>query len=386
MNRILALAEKELLEIRRDKVLPRLIVLLPTLMLLLFGYAINFTLTGIPLSVYDGSQDRISETLLGELTREDRFRVALRAATPEEVRESLDRGQARVGVVIPPGALERVRAGETVQLEIYLDGSDPNFAFQAQALLRRAVQEVNARVLMGRALSGEAVLPPLSPVLHTLYNPENKTAWFMIPGIIGLILTQFTVLLTALSIVREEESRMMEALLASPLRPHEVVLGKVLPYLGIGAVLFSLLIALLFWVQRGAHLELQGAIARARTLELPDGSTIVILDFRITNVADYPFVVKNVEVFLESAEGKTWQGAVASDQDATRLFQYYPVLGPRHNPTLLVRTRIGPHESLDRMLAVRFELPEEAVLRRRTFRVRVVDVDGAVSEIAEQRR
>ncbi|AFV77166.1 ABC-type multidrug transport system, permease component [Thermus oshimai JL-2] len=248
MNRILALAEKELLEIRRDKVLPRLIVLLPTLMLLLFGYAINFTLTGIPLSVYDGSQDRISETLLGELTREDRFRVALRAATPEEVRESLDRGQARVGVVIPPGALERVRAGETVQLEIYLDGSDPNFAFQAQALLRRAVQEVNARVLMGRALSGEAVLPPLSPVLHTLYNPENKTAWFMIPGIIGLILTQFTVLLTALSIVREEESRMMEALLASPLRPHEVVLGKVLPYLGIAFSVALLVLLLGHWV------------------------------------------------------------------------------------------------------------------------------------------
>ena len=71
----------------------------------------------------------------------------------------------------------------------------------------------------------------MSPELHTLYNPENKTAWFMIPGIIGLVLTMFTVLLTALSIVREAESRMMESLLASPLRPYEMVLGKVLPYL-----------------------------------------------------------------------------------------------------------------------------------------------------------
>ena len=163
-------------------------------------------------------------------------------------------------------------------------------------------------------------------------------------------------------------------------------LRQFLPFVGIGAVLLSLLIALLFWVQRGAHLELEGAIGRARTLGLPDGSTIVILDFRIKNVADYPFVVKNIEVLLESREGKTWEGAIASDQDTARLFEYYPVLGPRYNPNLLVRTRIEPHQSLDRMLAVRFEVPEEAVEQRRTLRVRITDVDGAVSEIGEQRR
>jgi len=89
---------------------------------------------------------------------------------------------------------------------------------------------------LGRAVAGEAVLPPLSPSLHVLYNPESRTAWFMIPGIVGLILTLFT----ALSIVREGESRMMKSLLASPLRPHEVVLGKVLPYL-----LVAFLVALL---------------------------------------------------------------------------------------------------------------------------------------------
>ncbi|MCH1927551.1 hypothetical protein L6232_22395, partial [Shewanella sp. C31] len=85
MNRILALAEKELLQIRRDHVLPRLIVLLPSLMLLLFGYAINFTLKGIPLAVYDASQDRVSQALLEELAKEGRFLLAHRARTPEEV-------------------------------------------------------------------------------------------------------------------------------------------------------------------------------------------------------------------------------------------------------------------------------------------------------------
>jgi len=244
MSRILALAEKELLQIRRDHVLPRLIVLLPSLMLLLFGYAINFTLKNIPVAVLDAAQDRISETLLRELTKEGTFRLALRAQGREEVVAALDRGEARVGLVIPSGALEKVRWGESVRLEIYVDGTDPNFAFQAQAALRKAIQEVNARILVGRALAGERVLPPLSPELHTLYNPENKTAWFMIPGIIGLVLTMFTVLLTALAIVREAESRMMESLLASPLRPHEVVLGKVLPYLLIAFGVALLVLAL----------------------------------------------------------------------------------------------------------------------------------------------
>ena len=248
MSRVLALAQKELLQIRRDHVLPRLIVLLPTAMLLLFGYAINFTLKGIPLALYDASKDRISEALLGELTREGVFRLALEAESPEGVVAAIDRGQARVGLAVPPRALEKVRQGESVVLRVYVDGTDPNFAFQAQAALRKALQEVNARILVSRALAGETVLPPLAPELHTLYNPENRTAWFMIPGIIGLVLTMFTVLLTALSIVREAESRMMESLLASPLRPHEMVLGKVLPYLAIAFGVALLVLALGHWV------------------------------------------------------------------------------------------------------------------------------------------
>jgi hypothetical protein len=138
MSRILALAEKELLQIRRDHVLPRLIVLLPSLMLLLFGYAINFTLKNIPVAVLDAAQDRISETLLWELTKEGTFRLALQGPEPGG-------GGGRPGPgprpgwawSSPAGALERVRRGESVGLEIYVDGTDPNFAFQAQAALRK---------------------------------------------------------------------------------------------------------------------------------------------------------------------------------------------------------------------------------------------------------
>ncbi len=248
MNRILAVAEKEFLELRRDPILQRLIFLLPSFLLILFGYAINLTWKGIPLVVYDGAQDRIAQAVLEELERDGTFRLVQRVKTPEAVVQALDQGRARAGLVLPPGLLDRVRGGESVALEIYLDGTDPNFAFQVQAALRRALQEVNSRILLARALAGEAVLPPLLPQVHTLYNPEGRTSWFMIPGIIGFILSLFSVLLTALSIVRESETRMMEILLASPLRPFEVVLGKVLPYMGLGWLLALLILYLGHWV------------------------------------------------------------------------------------------------------------------------------------------
>lgn len=264
MNRIAALARKEFTQIRRDHVLSRLIVGLPIIMTLLFGYAINFTLSGIRLAVYDGSQDRISQNLLRELQKEGRFQITYTAQSPEEVVRAIQENRARVGLAIPEGALQTVRQDQAVQLQVYVDGSDPNFAFQAQAALRKVLGDVNSRLLAGKVLAGTATAPPLTPTLNTLYNPDNKTAWFMIPGIIGLIMTIFTVLLTALSIVRESESRTMESLIASPIQSYEVVLGKVLPYFVIATLVSLVVLSIGHWVfgvpVRGNLLLLLGLI------------------------------------------------------------------------------------------------------------------------------
>lgn len=264
MSRIMALAQKEFTQIRRDHVLSRLIVGLPIVMTLLFGYAINFTLSGIRLAVYDGSQDRISQYLLQELQKENRFTLTYIAQNPAEVPQAIQKNQARVGLVIPSGALQTVRQDKAVQLEVFVDGADPNFAFQAQAALRKVLGDVNSRLLAGKVLAGTATTPPLTPTLHTLYNPDNKTAWFTIPGIIGLIMTIFTVLLTVLSIVRENEGRTMEALMASPIKPYEVVLGKVLPYFVIATLVSLVVLSIGHWVfgvpVRGSLLLLFGLI------------------------------------------------------------------------------------------------------------------------------
>jgi ABC-2 type transport system permease protein len=264
MNRIAALAQKEFTQIRRDHVLSRLIVGLPIVMTLLFGYAINFTLSGIRLAVYDGSQDRISQYLLQELQKENRFTLTYIAQNPAEVPQAIQKNRARVGLVIPSGALQTVRQDKAVQLEVFVDGADPNFAFQAQAALRKVLGDVNSRLLAGKVLAGTATTPPPTPPQHTPNNPHHKNAWFTIPGIIGLIMTIFTVLLTALSIVRENEGRTMEALIASPIKPYEVVLGKVLPYFVIATLVSLVVLSIGHWVfgvpVRGSLLLLFGLI------------------------------------------------------------------------------------------------------------------------------
>jgi hypothetical protein len=116
---------------------------------------------------------------------------------------------------------------------------------------------------------------------------------------------------------------------------------------------------------------------------MDDNSSVAILDFRFVNPSNYGFVVREVKVSLEDKQGRTLDGAVVSEMDAKRLFQYYPMLGQKYNETLLLRTKIGPRQAMDRMVAARFEIPEKLLQDRKQLRIRVEDVDGPVSEIVE---
>ncbi len=158
---------------------------------------------------------------------------------------------------------------------------------------------------------------------------------------------------------------------------------KVAPYAGIGVVLLSILVASIFWVQRGAHVELVGSIQKVRTLAPEENSTVAIIDFRFHNPSDYAFVVRRVEAYLTKADGTEVEGAVVSDVDAKRVFEYYPALGQKFNDSLTIRTKVAPKQSMDRMLAVRFELPEQQFQHRKGLRIHVVELDGPESDIRE---
>jgi len=159
---------------------------------------------------------------------------------------------------------------------------------------------------------------------------------------------------------------------------------KTLLTFGIAAIVVLAVIAGVFYIQRGAHLELQGKILKVRTAPIDDKSSVAVVDFRFTNVADYEFDVRKVTVMLVDSSGAQTEGSTISEIDAERLFQGIPLLGQKYNPSLITRNKIPPHATQDRMIAARFEVPEDRLDHRQQLVVRIEEVDGAVSELREK--
>jgi hypothetical protein len=147
----------------------------------------------------------------------------------------------------------------------------------------------------------------------------------------------------------------------------------------VGALIFTMLTA-----TQGAHLRLGGKILKVRVLALPGrAASIVVVDFRVTNPSNVPFVVSSVALHLEPATGDAADGTTISKRDVENIFRYEKLLGPKYNDTLSLQDRIEPHKTEDLMAGARFELPESAVNSRKSIRVRIEDVDGAAAELTE---
>jgi hypothetical protein len=136
-------------------------------------------------------------------------------------------------------------------------------------------------------------------------------------------------------------------------------------------------------MQRGSRVGLTGKVLKLRTAPLDEKSSIVVLDFRFTNPSSYPFVVRTVTVLLEEKDGKSYEGDTVSEVDAKRLFEQMPLLGPKFNDTLVMRDKILPETSQDRMVAARFDAPESRLAARKRFVIRIEEVDGQITEISE---
>ena len=158
---------------------------------------------------------------------------------------------------------------------------------------------------------------------------------------------------------------------------------RLLGFVLVGVAVMGAAAAWVFYAQRGAHLVLQGSVSKVRTVAIDENSSVAIVDFRFVNVADYRWVIRNVEVSVTDAQGHAVPGSTVSEVDAARLFEYFPLLGQKYNDSLVARARLEPHRTMDCMIAARFEIPEAQLQTRKGLRVRIEDVDGAVSEITE---
>src|SRR5271157_1776462 len=152
----------------------------------------------------------------------------------------------------------------------------------------------------------------------------------------------------------------------------------------VGIACIAIAVACIFYMQRGAHIDLSGKTLKVRTTPLDENSSLVVVDFRLNNPADYPFMVRSVTVVMEDAAGAQTEGQTVSEPDAKRVFAGIPMLGQKYNDTLIMRDKLPPHTTWDRMVAARFEAPESKLQARKRFLVRIEEVDGKIVEIPEK--
>jgi len=238
--RLSAVLRKEWVQMRRDRATVGLTVMLPLIQLFLFGYAINANPRHLPTGLITAEHSTYERTLVAALQNTRYFDVKP-FATEAAAEEALRRGDVMFVLNIPPDFSRRIDRGEQPQVLMDADATDPTAIANATA----AVVALNATVLnrdLPVAMRVQPAQPPFQIVLHARYNPEQITALNIVPGLIGLILTVSTLVTTTLAITREREMGTMENLLAMPVRPVEVMLGKIIPYIGLAYVQTALIL------------------------------------------------------------------------------------------------------------------------------------------------
>ena len=233
LTRLSALMRKEMLQIVRDPRTLALVFIMPILQLVLLGYAATSDVRNIPLVVLDQDKSPASRTLLESFRAADYFRQAFDVNSESELRNLIDSGSARAGIIIPPDYSSRLAAGRPAQVAFIIDGSDPAIAgttLAAATLIGQArATALSVERLAARGLA-VAAAPAIEVRTRVWYNPDLIAAYYMIPAVVGLILQFLTVILTATAIVRERERGTIEQLIVTPLRASELIVGKLAPY------------------------------------------------------------------------------------------------------------------------------------------------------------
>lgn len=237
MQAIKAIIQKEILHIIRDRRTLILIVMMPLVQLAIYGFAINTDVKHIETALYDEDQTALSRRLVTAFEQSAYFDIRHRAATSGEMKQALDRGKARVGIHIPPNFTKNLYAGRGANLQLLIDGTDSNPANTAL----NTGQSIVLAFVQREGLIPAQILPiDYRPRLW--YNPDLKSSFFMIPGLVGLLLQLLVPMITATAIVREKEMGNIEQLLVTPIKPYQLIFGKLIPYVFIGIFIAVLVV------------------------------------------------------------------------------------------------------------------------------------------------
>jgi len=242
LHRLWAIVLKEFIQMKRDRVTFGMMVGIPLMQLMLFGFAINSDPKHLPTALRAADQGPFARTLVAALSTSGYFTLTHEAATEAEAHRLLQLGEVQFVINIPEDFSRRLLRGERPSLLIEADATDPSATGPALNAVRAIADHVLDRDLTGPLARLRAKAGPIDLQLHAHYNPENITQYNVVPGLMGVVLTMTMVIITALAITRERERGTMENLLSTPVRPFEVMLGKILPYIVVGYIQVTLIL------------------------------------------------------------------------------------------------------------------------------------------------
>jgi len=242
---LLPIMRKEAIHIRRDPMALFFTVLIPMIQLFMIGYAINTNVRNIPTVIYDAARTQESKRLLDRFVNSDDFKIVKYVTNDEELTREIVAGRAKVGIKIPPDYSRLLLAGETANVLILIDGSESSVAGEALNVANGIAMSESLERALSVSVTRQQL--PVAARPKVLFNPDSRSANFLIPGMIAVLMQMMTVLLTAIAIVRERERGTLEQLYMTPIKPLGLMLGKIIPYAVVAYAETLLLITFMRW-------------------------------------------------------------------------------------------------------------------------------------------
>ncbi|MBA4312247.1 MAG: ABC transporter permease [Chlorobiaceae bacterium] len=250
MKTIIHIIKKEFLQIRRDKRMLALSILAPVIQLVLLGYAATTDIRDIPMLLVNQDRSSVSREFVNQFVNSGYFVIKETVDSPNQVDEFIDNGHVWLALIIPPDFSKNIESGKVATVQLIADGSDANSANISIGYASQIIGRYSQAIILNSSVRAQMQTKPgkVVPEVRVWFNPELKSRNFMVPGVLAMVLMIITMTLTSLAIVKERENGTFEQLIVTPIKPYQLILGKLLPFVIIGAIDVALvLVVARFW-------------------------------------------------------------------------------------------------------------------------------------------
>ena len=336
MRNILHIIRKEFLQLRQDRKMFGISFIAPVLQLIILGYAATFDVSHIPTVVCDFDNSPSSRELLRSFTSTGYFTIVGYFDKTSELDHQLDDGHASIAIVIPRGFEKKIGAGQSAPLQVLADGTETSTAGIGLSYASIIVSQYSQNILLESMVKrGSATLPArVSAEFRVWYNPELKSRNFMVPGVLGLLLMVMTMLLTSLAIVKEKELGTLEQLVVTPIKPYQLIIGKLAPFFMIGVIDVMLVV---FFASLIFSLPVKGGVLLLLLLSLIFLMTTLGLGLFISTISRTQQQAMMTAIFFFMLPMMFFAGFVFPIENMPTIIQYVSYIIPLRYYFIIVR-------------------------------------------------